>query len=133
MSLDLSSPTRSYISPQSPSMSNTELTSPTSLLREPPPYRPPPPASASPLSNVSPLSKQPFDTFHDTADAAQVELRYKLPREYEDREEMERARMCVSPPVPPRRKSQDKLKIDKENLEQTVDGRANVKVNKGLG
>ncbi|XP_034951147.1 ankyrin repeat domain-containing protein SOWAHB [Chelonus insularis] len=93
---------------------------PTSPFRDPPPYRPPPPAPLSP-SNLS-------DTSY-SADLTSPEELYAIPSKLKTSQD-ERSRPTSSetsesnntgpvssPPVPPRRKSQDKLKLEnKENI-----------------
>lgn len=80
-----------------------ELATPVSPLREPPPYRPPPPAPISPSSNNSQTS---FDESRISI-AAHEDISRNANTE------------SMSPPVPPRRKSQDKLKVEnKENVDR---------------
>ncbi|XP_029156939.1 ankyrin repeat domain-containing protein SOWAHC isoform X2 [Nylanderia fulva] len=94
------------------SLASPDLATPVSPLREPPPYRPPPPAPLSPLSSSShssfeqpttPISEREIDQKNDNIDASSVSV--------------------SSPPVPPRRKSQDKLKLEnKENVDKNKSG-----------
>ncbi|XP_046607245.1 ankyrin repeat domain-containing protein SOWAHB isoform X2 [Neodiprion virginianus] len=76
---------------------------PLSPLREPPPYRPPPPAAASPSSgSVDPRDRQ--DLGGDDGSG-------KVDEENQS---------VSSPPIPPRRKSQDKLRIENNNKENVL-------------
>ncbi|XP_072767642.1 uncharacterized protein [Anoplolepis gracilipes] len=102
------SPPQSVASP----LASPDLATPVSPLREPPPYRPPPPAPLSPSSNNSlpsfeepttPISGRENDQKNDNPDASSASV--------------------SSPPVPPRRKSQDKLKLEnKENVDRNKSG-----------
>ncbi|KMQ94970.1 ankyrin repeat domain-containing protein 56 [Lasius niger] len=93
-----------------------DLATPVSPLREPPPYRPPPPAPLSPLSSnshasleqsMTPVSGRENEQQNDNSDASIVSV--------------------SSPPVPPRRKSQDKLKMEnKENVDKNKSGSSEV-------
>ncbi|XP_018338218.1 PREDICTED: ankyrin repeat domain-containing protein SOWAHB isoform X3 [Trachymyrmex septentrionalis] len=84
-------------------LATSNLTTPVSPLREPPPYRPPPPAPLSPSSSNSHVSLEESATPIST-------------REKNDDSEPSSS---MSPPVPPRRKSQDKLKVEnKENVDR---------------
>ncbi|XP_012053979.1 PREDICTED: ankyrin repeat domain-containing protein SOWAHB [Atta cephalotes] len=97
--LDLSPPKQV----ESP-LATSNLTTPVSPLREPPPYRPPPPAPLSPSSSNSHVSLEESAT-------------PILTREKND--DSEPSSSMSSPPVPPRRKSQDKLKMEnKENVDR---------------
>ncbi|XP_046734436.1 ankyrin repeat domain-containing protein SOWAHB isoform X3 [Diprion similis] len=81
---------------------------PLSPLREPPPYRPPPPAAASPSSgSVDPRDRQ---------DLSEEDGSEKVD---EDQEAVE-SQSVSSPPVPPRRKSQDKLRMENNNKENVL-------------
>ncbi|XP_070169124.1 ankyrin repeat domain-containing protein SOWAHA-like [Polyergus mexicanus] len=103
--LDFSSP-----QPIGSPLASPDLATPVSPLREPPPYRPPPPAPLSPSSNSShasleestmPISARENDQKNDNPDASNASV----------------------PPVPPRRKSQDKLKLEnKENVDKNKSG-----------
>ncbi|XP_068989886.1 ankyrin repeat domain-containing protein SOWAHC isoform X2 [Neodiprion pinetum] len=76
---------------------------PLSPLREPPPYRPPPPAAASPSSgSADPRDRQ--DLGGDDGSGKVVEENQSV----------------SSPPIPPRRKSQDKLRIENNNKENVL-------------
>lgn len=127
---DLASPIYSHLGPGSP-LATPDLQTPTSPLRDPPPYRPPPPAPLSPTHSVdasSPLSlRSPPEELYATVNKPnrappvplhnspgpgsphrQNSIYDETPSEMED---------PSSPPVPPRRKSQDKLKLEnKENV-----------------
>ncbi|XP_011690649.1 PREDICTED: ankyrin repeat domain-containing protein SOWAHB isoform X2 [Wasmannia auropunctata] len=97
--LDLSSP-KQVGSP----LATSDLTTPVSPLREPPPYRPPPPAPLSPSSSSSHASLE--------ESATPISAREK-------NDDSEPSTSMSSPPVPPRRKSQDKLKVEnKENVDR---------------
>ncbi|KAG5344599.1 SWAHC protein, partial [Acromyrmex charruanus] len=97
--LDLSPPKQA----ESP-LATSNLTTPVSPLREPPPYRPPPPAPLSPSSSNSHVSLEESATPIST---------------HEKNDESEPSSSMSSPPVPPRRKSQDKLKVEnKENVDR---------------
>ncbi|XP_070525728.1 ankyrin repeat domain-containing protein SOWAHA-like isoform X1 [Cardiocondyla obscurior] len=86
----------------SPLAITPDSASPVSPLREPPPYRPPPPAPLSPSSSSS---------------HASLEENATVARDKNDN--MESVATVSSPPVPPRRKSQDKLKVEnKENVDR---------------
>ncbi|XP_011056021.1 PREDICTED: ankyrin repeat domain-containing protein SOWAHB isoform X1 [Acromyrmex echinatior] len=85
-------------------LATSNLTTPVSPLREPPPYRPPPPAPLSPSSSNSHVSLEESATPISTR---------------EKNDESEPSSSMSSPPVPPRRKSQDKLKVEnKENVDR---------------
>ncbi|XP_032452023.1 ankyrin repeat domain-containing protein SOWAHA isoform X6 [Nasonia vitripennis] len=144
--LDLSSPTLSFSGfPTSP-ISTPNLSTPTSPLREPPPYRPPPVAPLSPISNTSsPVRRYTQDPPVGLPLSLPVEppvgLPIGIPQKppiglpigvpynepvFEDnvstsasrlpKREMATSSPVASPPVPPRRKSQDKIKLaNKEN------------------
>ncbi|XP_051161668.1 uncharacterized protein LOC127281803 isoform X2 [Leptopilina boulardi] len=119
-SLDLSSPSFSFgISPTSP-VRTPEVATPVSPLREPPPYRPPPPAPLSPASyTTSPVSRYQNE-FSDEATGGifhnQLERNTKETSAFKQFTD-ESPDLPTSPPVPPRRKSQDKVKVEnKENV-----------------
>ncbi|XP_011258551.1 ankyrin repeat domain-containing protein SOWAHB isoform X3 [Camponotus floridanus] len=105
--LDFSSP-----QPVGSPLASPDLATPVSPLREPPPYRPPPPAPLSPSSDNShasfeesatPISERENGQKNDNSDASSASV--------------------SSPPVPPRRKSQDKLKTEnKENVDRNKSG-----------
>ncbi|KYN14739.1 Ankyrin repeat domain-containing protein 56 [Trachymyrmex cornetzi] len=85
-------------------LATSNLTTPVSPLREPPPYRPPPPAPLSPSSSNSHVSLEESATPISTR---------------EKNDDSEPSSSMSSPPVPPRRKSQDKLKVEnKENVDR---------------
>ncbi|XP_011644803.1 uncharacterized protein LOC105431963 isoform X2 [Pogonomyrmex barbatus] len=97
--LDLSSP-KQVASP----LATPDLATPVSPLREPPPYRPPPPAPLSPSSS----------NFHASLEDGATSISVR-----EKNDDPESIASVSSPPVPPRRKSQDKLKVEnKENVDR---------------
>ncbi|XP_066602254.1 ankyrin repeat domain-containing protein SOWAHC [Prorops nasuta] len=117
-SLDLSSP-QLVVSP----FSSPESITPVSPLREPPPYRPPPPAPLSPVPNT-PIEQQQIDE-RCTAQEGKRPLVEKGRTSCSSTPEEES--LSFSPPVPPRRKSQDKLKVEnKENVDRNKGGTENV-------
>lgn len=163
--LDLSSPTLSFSGfPTSP-ISTPDLGTPTSPLREPPPYRPPPIASLSPVSNTSspirryslepsvglpivvPISKSveppiglpsvsPLNPPIGLPNVYPVESSSAFPRVYSVVQENipssplkivnsneEPNNAIASPPVPPRRKTQDKIKITNKENQNTEKGK----------
>ncbi|XP_053995149.1 uncharacterized protein LOC128885235 isoform X2 [Hylaeus volcanicus] len=89
-----------------------DIASPISPVRSPPPYRPPPPAPLSPTAGNS-------TTIHE-------ESCLNFARDGDGIDARKNGVDCVetgfstsSPPVPPRRKSQDKIKIEnKENVDR---------------
>ncbi|XP_020283155.1 uncharacterized protein LOC109854464 [Pseudomyrmex gracilis] len=103
--LDLSSPHQVGSSVATP-----DLAMPVSPLREPPPYRPPPPA---PLSPSSP-------SVNNTQTGLEITVSNSSGRENsQNNDSSESYETMSSPPVPPRRKSQDKLKTEnKENIDK---------------
>lgn len=144
MSLDVTPPSLSFLTTRSPSVASPDLISATSPLREPPPYRPPPPATSSPglspslsaltspiklIPVVHPVVSPPsVSQFRITPNSHHVPttiyFQEKSFRDNECQDEVERVssprvhkeQIDVSPPVPPRRKSQDKLRLEnKEN------------------
>ncbi|XP_032666378.1 ankyrin repeat domain-containing protein SOWAHB isoform X2 [Odontomachus brunneus] len=101
-----------------PSITTPDL--PVSPLREPPPYRPPPPAPLSPTVNNSQVSLEEDRT---TTISEHGEIRRNDNSEYGATDNSELGTPVSSPPVPPRRKSQDKLKLEnKENIEKNMKG-----------
>ncbi|XP_058793208.1 ankyrin repeat domain-containing protein SOWAHB [Phymastichus coffea] len=107
--LDLSSPTLNFSSgfPSSP-ISTPDLATPTSPLRDLPPYRQPPIAPLSPVQNVtSPVHRY-------TVQDPPIGLPYVQPVGLPN---VQRVGFIVSsPPVPPRKKSHEKIKSsNKEN------------------
>ncbi|XP_067203837.1 ankyrin repeat domain-containing protein SOWAHA isoform X2 [Linepithema humile] len=87
-------------------LATPDLATPVSPLREPPPYRPPPPAPLSPSSSNSQTSFEEPTT--PTSE-----------REDSRNDNSEVGTSMSSPPVPPRRKSQDKFKVEnKENVDK---------------
>lgn len=110
-SLDLSSPEQSA----SP-IATPDISTPVSPLRLPPPYRPPPPAPQSPSSNNG--SSQPEESCSNF-----VLEEAAINGEKNDVDRTETGLSTSSPPVPPRRKSQDKIKIEnKENVDRNKGG-----------
>nr|XP_034185832.1 ankyrin repeat domain-containing protein SOWAHC isoform X4 [Osmia lignaria] len=110
-SLDLSSPEQS----ESP-IATPDISTPVSPLRLPPPYRPPPPAPQSPSSNNG--SSQPEESCSNF-----VLEEAAINGEKNDVDRTETGLSTSSPPVPPRRKSQDKIKIEnKENVDRNKGG-----------
>ncbi|XP_043476138.1 ankyrin repeat domain-containing protein SOWAHB isoform X3 [Leptopilina heterotoma] len=121
-SLDLSSPGFSFgISPTSP-VRTPDLATPVSPLREPPPYRPPPPAPLSPTSptsyTTSPISRYQNELSEDTTGVFHNNFeRNSKETTSAFKQYTEETDLPTSPPVPPRRKSQDKVKVEnKENI-----------------
>lgn len=117
-SLDLSSPTFSFgISPTSP-VRSPDLATPVSPLREPPPYRPPPPAPLSPPGYTSsPISRYQNESSEDITGVFYNNLERDSKEASACIQNTEEPDLPISPPVPPRRKSQDKLKVEnKENI-----------------
>lgn len=115
VSLDLSSPPQ-IGSP--PSIITPDLPIPVSPLREPPPYRPPPPAPLSPTSNNPQTS---FEEGQTTSVSGREDVRKNDHSEYGATDNSASGASVSSPPVPPRRKSQDKLKLEnKENIEKNT-------------
>ncbi|KAG7187632.1 hypothetical protein KM043_016693 [Ampulex compressa] len=88
------------------------LATPVSPLRGPPPYRPPPPAPLSPSSNNAHASPEEHS-------AANFEEETTEDLAKNDVDNVSADFLISSPPVPPRRKSQDKLKVEnKENVDR---------------
>ncbi|XP_043488978.1 ankyrin repeat domain-containing protein SOWAHC isoform X3 [Polistes fuscatus] len=101
---------------------NSTHTSPNSPQREPPPYRAPPPAPLSPTSTNTQESNRENDAH--TNFESDIETRKQI---HSDEAVSSSA---SSPPVPPRRKGQDKIRMDsKENIEKSKTGTDGV--NKG--
>ncbi|XP_015182895.1 PREDICTED: ankyrin repeat domain-containing protein SOWAHC [Polistes dominula] len=104
-SLDLSNPEN---------ISSTH-TSPNSPQREPPPYRAPPPAPLSPTSNNT------QETNRDNDVHTNLESDPDTRKQIHSDEVVSSS--ASSPPVPPRRKGQDKIRMDsKENIEKNKTG-----------
>ena len=99
-------------------MRTPDLATPVSPLREPPPYRPPPPAPLSPTSNpTSPVPRNQNESSEDTTGIFYNNFERGLEESLKSTQFVEEPDLPTSPPVPPRRKSQDKLKLEnKENL-----------------
>ncbi|XP_076760903.1 ankyrin repeat domain family member sosondowah [Xylocopa sonorina] len=98
-------------------VSTPDIVTPVSPLRVPPPYRPPPPAPLSPSANHT-------DTDHrdeSCSNFAREEAAINARKNGVDCDET--GFSTSSPPVPPRRKSQDKIKIEnKENVDRNRGG-----------
>ncbi|XP_015429886.1 PREDICTED: ankyrin repeat domain-containing protein SOWAHB isoform X2 [Dufourea novaeangliae] len=89
---------------------------PVSPLRAPPPYRPPPPAPLSPTTTTAgTVREEPCSNF--AREEAAIDTRKN------GGHGVETGFSTSSPPVPPRRKSQDKIKIEnKENVDRNRGG-----------
>ena len=94
-----------------------DVATPVSPLRVPPPYRPPPPAPLSPpANNASTCREEPCLNF--SREEAAISTRIN-----DADRNVETGFSTSSPPVPPRRKSQDKIKIEnKENVDRNRGG-----------
>ncbi|XP_076171514.1 uncharacterized protein LOC143148748 isoform X1 [Ptiloglossa arizonensis] len=94
-----------------------DIATPVSPLRAPPPYRPPPPAPLSPpASNANTLREESCSNF--ARDGAGI-----IDARKNGVDRAETGFSTSSPPVPPRRKSQDKIKIEnKENVDRNRGG-----------
>ncbi|CAK9802843.1 Ankyrin repeat domain-containing protein SOWAHB [Anthophora plagiata] len=93
-----------------------DLATPVSPLRVPPPYRPPPPAPLSPPANNSNTYREELCS-NFARDEAGINARKN------GVDHVETGFSTSSPPVPPRRKSQDKIKIEnKENVDRNRGG-----------
>ncbi|XP_026299788.1 ankyrin repeat domain-containing protein SOWAHB isoform X5 [Apis mellifera] len=103
------------ISDQITSPINTpDISTPLSPLRVPPPYRPPPPAPLSPPTNNT--NREESCSNFDREEAAINARKNGV-------ESVEAGFSTPSPPVPPRRKSQDKVKMEnKENVDRNRGG-----------
>lgn len=103
------------ISDQMTSPINTpDISTPLSPLRVPPPYRPPPPAPLSPPTNNA--NREESCSNFDREEAAINARKNGV-------ESVETGFSTPSPPVPPRRKSQDKVKMEnKENVDRNRGG-----------
>ncbi|XP_026669458.1 ankyrin repeat domain-containing protein SOWAHB isoform X2 [Ceratina calcarata] len=109
-SLELTIP-EPYESP----IASPDIAAPVSPLRVPPPYRPPPPAPLSPSVNNASTHEESCSNF------AREETAIDARRNGVDPDET--GFSTSSPPVPPRRKSQDKIKIEnKENVDRNRGG-----------
>ncbi|XP_033223983.1 ankyrin repeat domain-containing protein SOWAHC isoform X2 [Belonocnema kinseyi] len=117
-SLDLTSPVFSFSASPSSPVRTPDLATPVSPLREPPPYRPPPPAPLSPVSNpTSPIPRNQNVSSGDTTGIFYKNFERGSEETLDSKPLSEEPDLPTSPPVPPRRKSQDKLKLEnKENL-----------------
>lgn len=104
------SPTEQVGSP----IASPDLATPVSPLRAPPPYRPPPPAPLSPTTSNAACEET-------CSNFAREETAVDARKNGIDR--VETGFAMPSPPVPPRRKSQDKIKIEnKENVDRNRGG-----------
>ncbi|KAI4499148.1 hypothetical protein M0802_005731 [Mischocyttarus mexicanus] len=91
---------------------NSTQTSPNSPQRDPPPYRSPPPASLSPTS-VNTHERNRDNETHTNLES-DIETRKQI------HSEEVVSSSASSPPVPPRRKGQDKIRMDsKENIDKS--------------
>ncbi|XP_017759843.1 PREDICTED: ankyrin repeat domain-containing protein SOWAHB isoform X5 [Eufriesea mexicana] len=93
-----------------------DISTPVSPLRVPPPYRPPPPAPLSPPANNTNTHRE-----ESCSNFVREEAAINARKNGVDR--VETGFSTSSPPVPPRRKSQDKIKIEnKENVDRNRGG-----------
>ncbi|XP_076649980.1 ankyrin repeat domain family member sosondowah isoform X1 [Halictus rubicundus] len=97
-------------------LTTPDIVTPVSPLRAPPPYRPPPPAPLSPsAANVDMIPEELNSNF--AQEGAAIDTRKNGVHG------VETGFSTSSPPVPPRRKSQDKIKIEnKENVDKNKGG-----------
>ncbi|XP_071874778.1 ankyrin repeat domain family member sosondowah isoform X2 [Bombus fervidus] len=97
-------------------ISTADISSPVSPLRAPPPYRPPPPAPLSPPANNTNAHRE-----ESCSNFSREEVAISAQKNGVD--QVETGFSTSSPPVPPRRKSQDKIKIEnKENVDKNKGG-----------
>ncbi|XP_031776447.1 ankyrin repeat domain-containing protein SOWAHC isoform X3 [Apis florea] len=95
-------------------INSPDISTPLSPLRVPPPYRPPPPAPLSPPTNNA--NREESCSNFDREEAAINARKNGV-------ESVETGFSTTSPPVPPRRKSQDKVKMEnKENVDRNRGG-----------
>nr|XP_031827972.1 ankyrin repeat domain-containing protein SOWAHB isoform X5 [Nomia melanderi] len=97
-------------------LTSPDIVTPVSPLRVPPPYRPPPPAPLSPsATNSDAVREESCSNFGH--EGAAIDARKNGVHG------AEAGFSTASPPVPPRRKSQDKIKMDnKENVDRNRGG-----------
>lgn len=97
-------------------LASSDIVTPVSPLRVPPPYRPPPPAPLSPSgTNSDAVREESCSNFGH--EGAAIDARKNGVHG------AEAGFSTASPPVPPRRKSQDKIKLDnKENVDRNRGG-----------
>lgn len=94
--------------PTDPILDSPDIFPSVSPLREPPPYRHPPPAPLSPSSSY--------------IEASPVNVECAVQSLSINENESQVATSASSPPVPPRRKTMDKFKIEnKENVDKNKD------------
>ncbi|XP_033175059.1 ankyrin repeat domain-containing protein SOWAHB isoform X3 [Bombus vosnesenskii] len=97
-------------------ISTADISTPVSPLRVPPPYRSPPPAPLSPPANNTNAHRE-----ESCSNFSREEVAISAQKNGVD--QVETGFSTSSPPVPPRRKSQDKIKIEnKENVDKNKGG-----------
>ncbi|XP_012165869.1 ankyrin repeat domain-containing protein SOWAHB isoform X2 [Bombus terrestris] len=97
-------------------ISTADISTPVSPLRVPPPYRAPPPAPLSPPANNTNAHRE-----ESCSNFSREEVAISAQKNGVD--QVETGFSTSSPPVPPRRKSQDKIKIEnKENVDKNKGG-----------
>ncbi|XP_076477261.1 uncharacterized protein LOC117153546 isoform X4 [Bombus vancouverensis nearcticus] len=97
-------------------ISTADISTPVSPLRVPPPYRSPPPAPLSPPANNTNAHRE-----ESCSNFSREEVAISAQKNGVD--QIETGFSTSSPPVPPRRKSQDKIKIEnKENVDKNKGG-----------
>ncbi|XP_076287395.1 ankyrin repeat domain family member sosondowah isoform X3 [Lasioglossum baleicum] len=97
-------------------LTTPDIVTPVSPLRSPPPYRPPPPAPLSPSgANADTVPEESNSNFAQEEAAIDARKNGVLG--------VDSGFSTSSPPVPPRRKSQDKIKLEnKENVDKNRGG-----------
>lgn len=111
-------------------MPSTSYHSPSSPLREPPPYRlPPSPISGPSGSSVSKIASptrryppEPYNANSPISDPISEECESNESFKFTSEEDSNKS--VSSPPIPPRRKSQDKIKVDRSKEIQPVEEKA---------
>ncbi|XP_043586344.1 ankyrin repeat domain-containing protein SOWAHB isoform X1 [Bombus pyrosoma] len=99
-------------------ISTADISTPVSPLRVPPPYRSPPPAPLSPPANNNTNAHRE----ESCSNFSREEVAISAQKNGVDHQ-VETGFSTSSPPVPPRRKSQDKIKIEnKENVDKNKGG-----------